>query len=98
MDVKELIFNMYKDQVVVAQELRKKFMKKFNLTVKEISDICARITNYQIKKYGSRLDNDKELHTKETSKYVQRVARTRKYQKKYKYWENTEVNRKANYL
>lgn len=54
MDVEKIIFNMYKDtELGTVKDFKSKLMKKF----KGINwyELYARITNYQIKKYGTSL-------------------------------------------
>ena len=67
-------------EILISKTFKAEIIKKFKVTQREASDLFARIQNYQIKKYGKRLDFNESMHTKETAKHVQLVARTRKYQ------------------
>jgi len=65
MDKSELIFNIYKDRVIVSKKFKKEVKEKYGLNDVEAADMFVRITNYQIKKYNGRLDfMDKDV-TKE---------------------------------
>lgn len=82
MNIEELIFNMYKDECIGARKLREIVSKKYKLSDIEISNIYARINNYQINKYGDRISANVEfLSTEECQKraFLRKVA---KYQKK----------------
>lgn len=96
MNTKELIFNVYKDQVVISKRFKADVIDRFEISKREASDIFARIVKYQIKKYGRQLAYDNTHMTTEEARYCHLVARTRKYQKKNKYWEQVKANRKAN--
>ena len=41
MNIEELIFNIYKDEVIKAQSFRYKIKRKYKLSDKEISNIYA---------------------------------------------------------
>lgn len=88
MKVERLIFNMYKDDPLISKNFKREIMKKFKVSPVEAGDIFARIQNYQIKKYGKRLDFDEPRLTLQQKKYISFVARVRKYGRKYKYYEN----------
>ncbi len=65
MDKSELIFNIYKDVVIVSKKFKREVKEKYGLNDVEASDMFVKITNYQIKKYNGRLDfMDKDV-TKE---------------------------------
>lgn len=65
MDKSELIFNIYKDRVIVSKKFKREVKEKYGLNDVEASDMFVKITNYQIKKYNGRLDfMDKDV-TKE---------------------------------
>lgn len=61
----ELVFNIYKDEIIKNKEFRKKIKEKYGFSDIVISDIIARIVNYQIEKYGQRKSNAVEIYTKE---------------------------------
>lgn len=77
----ELIFNLYKDEVVSIKKFRKEISKKYKLSDIEITNIHAKINNYQIKKYGGRLEKgtNVELLTREECKKRSATLRAIKY-------------------
>lgn len=79
MNTKELIFNIYKDRVIKSKEFKAEIIDKFEVTRREATDIYARIINYQIKKYGNRLENYLEFPTKEEANRITVNAKQRKY-------------------
>lgn len=90
MDVERLIFDMYKDEVLISKAFKEEIIKKFNVSKVVAGDIFARIQNHQIKKFGRRLNYSDPPMTSEEKKYINLVARTRNQQKKCKYYENKE--------
>lgn len=82
MNIEELIFNMYKDECIGAKRLREIVSKKYKLTDIEISNIYARINNYQINKYGDRISTDIEFLSTEECKKRAFLRKVAKYQKK----------------
>lgn len=56
----DYLFNMFKDETIVTKEFKSK-IKKYNLSCDDIKNIRARITKYQINKYGSTLDVSKKI-------------------------------------
>lgn len=97
MDKKELIFNMYKEQAVKSEEFRGKIKKKFKLQDREISDIYARIINYQRKMFGCPLINSDFIGTPEEIYHRIDLAKSRRKQKTHNYNENAAHNRKYFY-
>ena len=89
MDKAELVFNLYKDQVVVSKPFREEVLKKYKLSKEDIRNLYVRIQNYQIQKYGERITYDKTISSTEELKLMNRNARQRKYEKKSKRWEET---------
>lgn len=85
MDVKELIFNMFKDVPITLKKLKKE-TKKYNIKKTESYDLFARIQNYQINKHGSALNTFVDTYSKETSNKVHDAARKRR-----RYRKNREV-------
>lgn len=81
MDKIKLIFNMYKDEYIGAKKFRAIVSKKYKLSDIEISNIYAKINNYQIEKYGERISSEYELKSAEEYKKIARDRRTAKYQK-----------------
>lgn len=65
MDKSELIFNIYKDAVIVSKKFKREVKEKYGLNDVEASDMFVKITNYQIKKYNGRLDFMDKDDTKE---------------------------------
>lgn len=98
MDTKELIFNMYKDQIIVSKTFKREMIKKYRLSDREIGDVYTRINNYQVKTYGGRLDYDLEYHSTEDCKKMALAGRCRHHNKINNYQKNTEQNRKLGYL
>lgn len=84
MDIKKFIFNKYKDQPLIAKPFREKIEKTYNITPDEARDIFVRINNYQVKKYGGKLDNLKEIlpYSKEELYKIGDKARQRKYERR----------------
>ena len=74
----ELVFNIYKEEVIKNNKLRDELKKKYGFSDIVISDIIARIVNYQIEKYGQRKSNEVEIYTKEELLRKSLNARTRK--------------------
>lgn len=81
MNLKELIFNMYKEEPIGARKFRAIVSKKYKLNDREISNIYARINNYQTNKYGGRINKDIILNTREEYKKIARNRRTAKYER-----------------
>ena len=65
MDKSELIFNIYKDTVIISKNFKREVKEKYGLNDVEASDMFVKITNYQIKKYNGRLDFMDKDSTKE---------------------------------
>lgn len=65
----EMIFNLEKDLPVTnASAFREKMIKKYNLVAQEISDLRAKIINYQLEKYGDTIS----AKIRKPSKYEQK--------------------------
>ena len=56
MDKIELIFNMYKERVAISKPFREEVIKKYKVSEEEARNLWIRIQNYQIKKFGGRLE------------------------------------------
>lgn len=82
MDVEELIFNMYKDEALISKVFKNEVMKKFGIDLKTASDLFARITNYQIERFGRKLDNFYEIPTPEENAINNRRFLQRMYMRK----------------
>lgn len=81
MNLKELIFNMYKETDMGARKFRAIISKKYKLNDIEISNIYAKINNYQINTYGGRINKEYELINREEYKKIARNRRTAKYER-----------------
>lgn len=77
----ELIYNLYKDESIRSETFKYEISRKYKLTPKEISNIYIKIVNYQIKKYGGRLEKGTsiELLTREECKRRAGVLKAIKY-------------------
>ena len=82
MDLEQLIFNMYKDTNVIGKKFKDKMKKTYKLKDIEISNIRARISKYQIEKYGSALEVDNGYKTKEDCEYLSHMNNVRKNKRK----------------
>ena len=60
MDKSELIFNIYKDTVIVSKKFKREVKEKYGLNDVEASDMFVKITNY-----NGRLDFMDKDTTKE---------------------------------
>ena len=102
MDKKELLFSMYKDEIVIgsSSKFKREVKKKYNLDNREAADLYVRINNYQIKTYGSPLNDNVDfiyMDRQEREKSYTR-SHSRKSSKIHKWDENTKHNRKFDYL
>ena len=82
MDVEKIIFDMYKDEPLISKKFKTDIMKKFNVTPVMASDIFVKIQNYQINKFGRKLDDFYEAPTREEMRIIHRKARQRTYMRK----------------
>ena len=97
MDAKELIFNMYKDEILISKKFKAKIIKKYGVSPVEAGDIFVRIQNYQVKKYGKKLDFNNGVMTNGEARYMHSKANSRKQQRKHKYWENKNAYQRTDY-
>lgn len=81
MDVEKVIFNLYKDDVVISSVFKKEVMKKFGIDLRQASDLFAKITNYQIERFGRKLDNFYQIPTPEENIQTGNRANQRKYRR-----------------
>ena len=86
----ELVFNIYKDEIIKNKEFRRKIKEKYGFSDIVISNLIARIVNYQIKKYGQRKSNAVEIYTKEELLRKSLNARTRKGERIH-HWEKVQA-------
>ena len=85
MDKKEMIFNLYKDNVIVSKKFKDEMKEKYGFSAWEADDKFVRINNYQIKKYGGRLEfNSHTGLTKEELKHQNKLASQRENSRKYR--------------
>ena len=85
----ELVFNIYKDEIIKNKEFRRKIKEKYGFSDIVISNLIVRIVNYQIKKYGSRKSNDVEIYTREELRRKSLNARRRKGERIH-HWEKAQ--------
>lgn len=79
MDIKEIIFKAYKDKPVVSKTFRTEIARDYKLSDEDIRNLYIRINNYQIKKYGSRLEKeDVHVYSKQEILRINLNARTRR--------------------
>lgn len=95
MDVEKIIFNIYKDEIIISKKFKDEIIGKFKVNRRKAHDIFVKIINYQIKKYGRKLENSVITPTKEESEKMQAAARARRNMKKNKYWESTQAYKKT---
>ena len=86
----ELVFNIYKDEIIKNKEFRRKIKEKYGFSDIVISDLIARIVNYQIEKYGQRKSNAVEIYTKEELLRKSLNARTRKGERIH-HWKKVQA-------
>ena len=86
MDKEELLFELYKDLCIEVRKFRAILKKQFKIEDKKITDIYAKINNYQIQKYGKRIEKDDQIDfkTKEDLKRVSINRRTARYVRRTK--------------
>ena len=85
----ELVFNIYKDEIIKNKEFRRKIKEKYGFSDIVISNLIVRIVNYQIKKYGSRKSNDVEIYTREELRRKSLNARKRKGERIH-HWDKAQ--------
>lgn len=81
MDIEELIFNTYKDEPLIAKKFKQEIIEKYHIPYEETRDIFVRINNYQVKKYGRKLDTFLEVapYSKEELDKIRSNAVQRRY-------------------
>lgn len=57
----DFLYNLFKDDVIITKEFKSK-IKKYNLSCDEIKNIRAKITKYQINKYGTTLERSDRIN------------------------------------
>ena len=86
----ELVFNIYKDEIIKNKEFRRKIKEKYGFSDIVISNLIALIVNYQIKKYGQRKSNEVEIYTREELLRKSLNARTRKGERIH-HWKKVQA-------
>ena len=84
MDKIELIFNMYKNNVVFSKPFKQEMIKKFKLSDEEIRNLFIRINNYQINNFGGVLTFQERKYSEQEKFIANRQATQRKYERKEK--------------
>lgn len=84
MDIEELIFNTYKDEPLIAKKFKQEIIEKYHIPYEETRDIFVRINNYQVKKYGRKLDTFLEVapYSKEELDKIRSNAVQRRYDRR----------------
>ena len=82
MDKIKLLFNMYKEKVIVSKKFKGEVQKKYNLSSEEARNLFVRIQNYQIEKYGNRLTHENKGFAYSEIKDISRRAIQRHYYKR----------------
>ena len=86
----ELVFNIYKDEIIKNKEFRRKIKEKYGFSDIVISNLIVRIVNYQIEKYGQRKSNEVEIYTREELLRKSLNARTRKGERIH-HWKKVQA-------
>lgn len=79
MDKIELIFNIYKNSVVVSKPFKREMIRKYKLSDDDIRNLYIRIQNYQIDNFGEILTYQKRVYVESEKKIVNGQATQRKY-------------------
>ena len=83
MDIKEIIFKAYKDKALIAKTFKNDIVRDYNLSYEDARNIFIRINNYQVKKYGRKLDKeDPTIYSKQELLRISFNARCRNNSKK----------------
>lgn len=76
MNEEKLIFELYKDVCIGARKFRS-IARKYNIPDEKITNLYAKINNYQIKKYGQRVSKGDFIEHRTKDEY-QRIAINRR--------------------
>lgn len=87
MDKIELIFNIYKDSVVISKPFKREMIRRYKLSDEEIRNLYIKIQNYQIDRYGNRLTREERGFTSSEKDIVNRQATQRRYNRRSRRWE-----------
>lgn len=88
MDKIELIFNIYKDSVVISKPFKREMVRRYKLSDEEIRNLYIKIQNYQINRYGNRLTREERGFSLSEKEKVNSNARMRRYCRRERKWEN----------
>lgn len=87
MDKIKLIFNIYKDSVVISKPFKREMIRRYKLSDEEIRNLYIKIQNYQIDRYGNRLTREERGFTSSEKDIVNRQATQRRYNRRSRRWE-----------
>ena len=86
MDIKEIIFKAYKDKAIITKTFKNEIAKNYKLSDEDVRNLYIRINNYQIKKYGARLEKEKIfVYTNDELARRRQNDRDRKYKRKKRF-------------
>ena len=88
MDKIELIFNMYKDSVVISKPFKAEMIRKYRLSDESIRNLFIRILNYQIEEFGGRLTYEERAFSTQEKNRANQNSRQRAYERRSRRWEN----------
>ena len=101
MDIKEFIFNTYKDLPLTAKKFKKEIIEKYHIKHEDAREVYVRINNYQVKKYGKSLNIYEEIliYSKEETRRInanawQRNRKRREYNEHKKSYIRASNNKK----
>ena len=79
MDIKEIIFKAYKDKAIITKTFKNEIAKNYKLSDDDVRNLYIRINNYQVKKYGCRLEREDTVNrTTEELAMARRIDNERK--------------------
>lgn len=81
MDKKEVIFNLYKEEIIIPKKFKEELMKKYNMQDREAHDLWIRINNYQVNKFGSHLTTESNILSAEECNKRRANANSRIYKR-----------------
>lgn len=89
----KMVFELYKDKPVASKTFRPLVKRKFKLNDKQITNLYARINNYQLKKYGRRIDKGEYIEYYTPEEY-ERIKVNRRNLKNQRLYDTSYINRK----
>ena len=94
MDKIELVYNLYKDESIGSRKFRAIVSKKYQLSDRDITNIYAKINNYQVKKYGKKIGKGSDVEYLSREEYGDKYGDTdeiiKMYEKKLKIKEKVK--------